>query len=181
MCLVCCCCCMRADRLAKKIDAESVCPCADVFSVRLCVRKWTHYANHRSALTFNYSTLTISFDLAWPIAWINARKIIIANFVGSHPAHRYNGFYNLYKLHNTLTRSQLHACSVCCALATFVLLPLGPIFLLKWPHCENTILLFSHGLLVVTSCSERPSSTWPSRLLLLFSPAHRHLISILFE
>jgi hypothetical protein len=52
----------------------------------------------------------------------------------------------------------------------------APIFPLKWPALrKHDIALLSCGLLVVTS------STWPSRLLLLFSPAHRHLISILFE
>lgn len=82
MCLVCCCC-MRVDRLAKK---KSVCPCADVFSVRLCVRKWTHYANHRSAPTFNYSTLTISFDLVCPsIAWNKCTKNYNCEFSLAHP------------------------------------------------------------------------------------------------
>jgi hypothetical protein len=136
MCLVCCCCCccMRA---AKKTARESVCPCALMYIFRSIVRPKMNSLRQSplGALTFNYSSLTISFDL---VGTINARKIIIANFRWFIPR-RCNGFFNLFKL---------HACSVCvCARATFVL-PL------MWPHRENTRLLFSRGLLVVTSGSD---------------------------
>jgi hypothetical protein len=113
------------------------------------------------------------------IAWINARKIIIANFrFGSHPID-VMGFI-IFSNCIILSLGPNYMRVLCVVLWQLLFFSARSVFPIEVAALrKHDIALLSW--LVSRDLLQRPSSTWPIRLLLLFSPAHRHLISILFE